>query len=608
MSRLWQLATLTVVAAQDSGACASNDFAWCNQPYYYASLPSSGTSSCCGSQLIGNPSLNDAGFKCPCDVTAGACDEGCCCDLDCSSDSLRLGGVFGCTSNGTVESTAGYTLCSDNLISTNLPAAVVEQGLVQAFGGADGLLCIVADNSPLRGNFFQDPVATAPLTERDVQVEIDGALPLQYGTWLDAPVLIQPASYAIGAPILGDGCIGGGSAGCSKVAPVKIPASGADGACTGAQELPFLQDVAPFTCALDPSATLAELCATTLNATFLRNANFKPAPAATSTADLTLMLYDANASAAEAYSSASEAPMSYYDSLSNTCYNALTKLELKIQSGGSGVLTGVTAYLTTDAVNAVDLAGLKVGYGAAYTYVEEGTVRATSGRPGYIRGLPVLLAEGTSVRTGGLKLLPRTPTGTCASGHQGSSPVLFGEDLAVSCVERLTAAELEAKCTAATPIASQEAFASLNVTEELTKVGVYGDSHPTLTDDWVDLHLRYPNNDATRLTPSWNPSTYECANMLTGIHLRVLYTEVGATANPISKIVGAELHFTARTIAAARGPLGTPATTALTLTATTTFARLDAQSFDFVPEAPTIIPPLPYDFFYPFTSAYQQGA
>ena len=119
------------------------------------------------------------------------------------------------------------------------------------------------------------------------------------------------------------------------------------------------------------------------------------------------MLYDANVSAAEVYTSASEAPMSYYDSLSGTCYNALTKLELKIQSGGSGVLTGVTAYLTTDAVNLVDLAGLKVGYGAAYTYVEEGTVRATSGRPGYIRGLPVLLAEGTSVRTGGLKLLPR---------------------------------------------------------------------------------------------------------------------------------------------------------------------------------------------------------
>ena len=128
MSRLLPLAALTAVAAQDSGACASNDFAWCNQPYYYASLPSSGTSSCCGSQLIGNPSLNDAGFKCPCDVTAGACDDGCCCDLDCSSDSLRLGGVFGCTSNGTVESTAGYTLCSDNLISTNLPPFTLGLG------------------------------------------------------------------------------------------------------------------------------------------------------------------------------------------------------------------------------------------------------------------------------------------------------------------------------------------------------------------------------------------------------------------------------------------------------------------------------------------------
>ena len=166
MSRLLPLAALTAVAAQDSGACASNDFAWCNQPYYYASLPSSGTSSCCGSQLIGNPSLNDAGFKCPCDGRRARATTAAAAIWTARPTRCASAASSAAPPTARFESTAGYTLCSDNLISTNLPAAVVEQGLVQAFGGADGLLCIVADNSPLRGNFFQDPVATAPLTER----------------------------------------------------------------------------------------------------------------------------------------------------------------------------------------------------------------------------------------------------------------------------------------------------------------------------------------------------------------------------------------------------------------------------------------------------------
>ena len=88
---------------------------------------------------------------------------GCCCDLDCSSDSLRSGGVFGCTSNDTSVAPPGYTLCSSNLVAANLPPSVVEPGLVTAFGGADGLLCVVADNSPARGAFFLDPVTDTTL-------------------------------------------------------------------------------------------------------------------------------------------------------------------------------------------------------------------------------------------------------------------------------------------------------------------------------------------------------------------------------------------------------------------------------------------------------------
>ena len=79
---------------------------------------------------------------------------------------------------------------------------------------------------------------------------------------------------------------------------------------------------------------------------------------------------------------------------------------------------------------------------------------------------------------------------------------------------------------------------------------------------------------------------------------------MGSTSLPISKVVGAELLFTSRTVAAAKAPLGVPATTTVTVTATATFTKLDAETFEYVPEAPQLIPPLPYDFFYPFTTSY----
>ena len=77
-------------------------------------VDAAGTSSCCGSQLVSDPSIGYTGRSCLCDVTANACDEGCCCDLDCSTDSLRYDGIFGCTSNGTAVVQTGYTLCTDS--------------------------------------------------------------------------------------------------------------------------------------------------------------------------------------------------------------------------------------------------------------------------------------------------------------------------------------------------------------------------------------------------------------------------------------------------------------------------------------------------------------
>ena len=74
-----------------------------------------------------------------------------------------------------------------------------------------------------------------------------------------------------------------------------------------------------------------------------------------------------------------------------------------------------------------------------------------------------------------------------------------------------------------------------------------------------------------------------------------------------AEVVGAEVVFGARSVQAASCALGGGASscppTVTTITATATFAKLDSTEFAFIPEAPQLIPPLPYDFFYPFTHA-----
>jgi len=178
--------------------------------------------------------------------------------------------------------------------------------------------------------------------------------------------------------------------------------------------------------------------------------------------------------------------------------------------------------------------------------------------------------------------------------------VLFGEDLAVSCTMSFTPDELESACLYPPALAETPLIAALNVTAT-TQIGAYGDSHPNAPDDWVPLTLRYPQNDARQIVPSWDPSSKTCANMLSGMHLKVLTTTVGSTASPIIKVVGAEMSFSSRSVRATRCSVGAAcAATTLAVAATATFAMLDSEAFEFIPESPQLIAPLPYDFFYPF--------
>ena len=522
-------ALLSEIRAQE---CAEATYAWCHgHPYHFGAdtLPPIDTSSCCGSELLRDPALNDQRKTCLCDTTAGACDIGCCCDTECSLDSLRYDGVFGCTSNGTAAHGSSYTRCSDSVVSVNIPANLREQGLVNAFGGADGLLCIVADNSPARGAFFH---AATALSTQEKRTQIDAAKALQYRTaWLTTPTGIPRVAYTLGAPVLGDGCLSSGdAAGCARLAPVLMPAPDANGGCTGQQQLSYLIDVPPYGCSLLPprmertaenlKSNLRRLCSTVLNASAVAQSSFAAAPTATAShAPFDLKIHNANTSAyaPTVYEAAGSPPASTFDETDGgTCHNALTLLELRFVVSGAGMLSSATAYLRVDTVSVHALHSLRAFYGAAFAYTLESpeeisAVRRTSGRPGYQRGLPLLIADGQDVRTAGLQLLPRSATGACSSGNEPTTPVRFGEDLAVSCTATYSADEFATMCAARTVLSDQVPFATLNLTEvgpKATRIGVYGDSHPSLSEDWVPLTIS-PAQNEEGTTTSWNPSTRE---------------------------------------------------------------------------------------------------
>jgi len=394
-----------------------------------------------------------------------------------------------------------------------------------------------------------------------------------------------------------------------------LPAPDASGSCTSHQALPYLRDVPPFGCSLTPLAAaplsasasvslLAALCATTLNASALNAAALAQTPTVTALATPLPLSFLLERNYTGAYSSVTRAPASYFDATTATCHDGLVGYQLLLTAAGTGSLVSASAYLRVADLPAHELPTTTT-YAAAYRHTGAAPIsRRIAGRPGYERGKPLLLAEGTQMRVDPLGLLPRTLTGHCAGAHDaGSTPVLFGEDLAVSCVSHFSPTELAAWCSAALPLTAQPLFAALNLSDGSSLVGVYGDSHPLMTSDWVPLRVRYPQNNAQSLTPTWDPATQTCSNVLAGIHLRVLVADVGAIQLPSTKVLGVELILTSRDVAASRAPLGRSSTTVLTTTATATFARLDTTSFEFVPDSPQLIPPLPYDFFYPFTES-----
>jgi len=581
-------------------------FQWVLDTFYYttSSLPSADDS---GSNLVPDPRIGRQGPTCLCDVTVGRCDTGCCCDSDCSYEAIRLGGYFGCTSNGTVVEISSFTTCSDQLVATNIPQHLEHSGVVRAFGGSNGLLCIERDNSPSRGTFYQGTGSKSPS-------QVEAMIDAQFGFYstLEEASSQEVGRYELRDPVKGDGCISAASTdGCASIFDFQLPAVAPDGGCGGKQLLPFLVGVQAFACDLgETGATLESVCSNTLNASFLSRIKIYKQPSGGAPADVRFVMTGSSVPGSAPVGS------SY---VPGQCSNAMVLYQLRLVVSPAGAIENVTVYVHFDTLTEANWRDATPIFGAAFEYSQAaGVTRETSGRPGYQRGLPLLVADPTGIglRVNGLQLLPRTPMGECSTtGTHGATQVLWREATAVTCTTRLTASDFPGWCQ---PIPNpdpnvftQPLLASLNVTsdpmsrlERVLDIGVYGDSHPSTTADWMPLRVRFDGDGSPSRYFANVPAGPRCENVVTGIHLRVLYTKVGSYSAPIEKVVGAELVLEQRTvpIARCRGLVENVENcmTTVSVTATTTFVEYDATRFDFVPESPTIIPRLPYDFFYPF--------
>jgi len=187
------------------------------QPFYAPGTVPGDPASCCGGAIIGNPA--DTQWEqntCICDLTTGFCDDGCCCDPDCSgTQSLQ---VFGCASNASIVVERRVRQCSDQLEVINLPSTAETAGYSTL--ELDGLLCVVADNSISRGAFLHDPVKDSLLPPQEIADEITTNSPTTFESWLSPPSAPpqQAAYYTLDRPVIGDACtIPGSSLGCDNL-------------------------------------------------------------------------------------------------------------------------------------------------------------------------------------------------------------------------------------------------------------------------------------------------------------------------------------------------------------------------------------------------------
>ena len=624
---------------------------------------------------------------CVCDLHAGECDANCCCDADCSALELaRFSGLGACLPQGPANLSLASCLSVQMTQSLALVNPRARMSVQSSSAGADTVLCVAVDNSPVLGAFLADPGLLPPATLDAAGVaRAESFRQPAAAAAAQAAALAATQSFDVGAhvPARKPGAAPG-----SLVAAFggswRLPAPGGSGgeACglaAGAAFVGFRRDVAPPQQCLATQLLTAASCAELSAAAFVTGLKVGAFPAAAAAQDFVQVTLGSisklNATGGIVPNSGAAAS-SWTPAAGGsdcTCASALVGLHYSVTYAGSSMrIVAVAAHVIVADVSqpaamcGVAAVSVPVTVGLAFVPQAPATpVLGRSGEPGYVMGLPLLggvlvsasglpqggaapasgdklviarsapansllssfenLAAGYGFELAGLSLRGPAADGSCVAAppfapgagfHDAaqSVPVNFGEDVAVSCALELTPSQLQALCAgaggAASPTASFVGLGSVQLAAaggaaRATHVGVLGNADPYKPWQWLALAA-----GAAPLAPSWDTTGVfpRCSSIVSGVDVELLVAPVGAASNPQFKVVSARVSYPTATWTFGREDGGGVAAASaqpqrFLLTSTVTFTRWVEPAVVAWKPAPPIIPPMPADLWYPFSSA-----
>ena len=222
----------------------------------------------------------------------------------------------------------------------------------------------------------------------------------------------------------------------------------------------------------------------------------------------------------------------------------------------------------------------------------------------------------------GLALRGPAPDGSCSAlpaaaaagsgAFDASQPVYvrFGEDAVVGCGLALSAAQLQAGCSSPAAVSAWASAAGLAPLLLLnasggapglvapTHVGQLGSSDPAKAWQWLAITAAAPGTTST----TWDPSTLTCSNVPAAAALEILWAQTGEAGNPQPRILAARLAWSTAAWASSSSSSSSSSSQRYSLTTTVTWTQMARIVADYVPPAPPVIPAVPSDLFYPFST------
>lgn len=413
---------------------------------------------------------------CICDLTSNSCDEFCCCDPDCKS-------TFS-WSDCAAESFSSFSqeYCAD---TTEIFRINKRRGMDTVSSSSSSEKCVKIDNSAKIEGFHSlvSSVSTSTVSERvtDTYTYADSFVEVLSDKSLNYVVGDVVSQFNIAVPDINGVCVQTGPG--------------------------FLKDF-NGTCVV--VGNLKDICTGYLDVP-LTDFNSKK---------YVFRDYDTGVE-----SSLNSASTTYS---SETCKNALVAANFEVTVSGLNTVAidkiDVVFYVTdiSSSSSASVIQAFKV------KFFTSSSPTLLSGNPGYQKMKPLKVQTGTN--THWLTINGKSAKGACSSTSISGETVNFGSAFEYSCYYSMNYESLKSYC----PSVDVSQIAMFRNLFEIEKIGKWGNSQNSNSDDWVTIDKSGPGSS------SLSGAVCTLSKVLV---LDVYYAEIGSFNNPQSKVVLAKMYY-----------------------------------------------------------------